>query len=291
MEMAALAENAPVEPKKEKKSFIEVVGLRWIVLGIVLFGIIAFAIYTALTQPVLPTEQAMYAFVTSNFNATISKNFSLPTEAIAIINTSTVLTNNKTVVQLPDNNRTYIWFFSADYCPECAVESYILWNYTTQSPFPALDTDFYGAGFNIPGIPNSYINSNATTGMRFVGEQIPLSTAQVDSESSNASVAFTLNWLKSNLNLQQKVIFQETGYIPGLLVTKGVGNKTIVCSAYSGISFIKYNASTSSQFLGIDTKGLPLNSVVPTSGSINYNYNLLNACYNAVSKWNGLTLT
>lgn len=289
-----MAEQNQNETKKEvseakKKPFS--IPLPFILVGIC-FLIIGIGLYALLTQPSAVTPQHLYEFIKNNFNTTIQQNFILPTSLIQVTNstirTYSNITKNYTTFTFPSDNKTYIYFFGFDGCSQCAVESYVIWNYTTHKPFPAYDSNFYLAQFSLPGIPQQYLITNVSSKYILVGAQAPVTAQMVNSQSTNQSELDLTRWLIKNLDFEQKYVFTSSGLFPTVIVAKTTNNQTMLCDAFSGISLVFYNSTNANQFVGINMKNQTLgNSLLPMPKSISQSYNQLNACVKIVDNFKG----
>jgi len=272
MEEKTEEENKIIE-KKPRIRGLKTVGILAGLLFGILFVSMVYEYYNSINVA-LNTPQAVYTFITNNYNGTIV-NITNPDykSLIRTVNTNTTLAGAPT--------NTTIYYLGAEFCPYCAVESYNLWYMLTNGkPFPALDSNFYTAEANIPAIPINYIQDNQTYPINFVPFEIPV-TAQELSNIQQAQADFT-SAIKSLSPFQQSLFSSENFSIPQIYVVKPLGNNTYsICQAYVGIPFMVYNQSTAQYLIGqFNTKGLAFNDVIPNPVAININLNTLNYCIN-----------
>ena len=250
--------------------------------------IIAIAIFFAMSQPSVPSVQTIYNFITSNFNNTLNSslqtNYNIQNSTFHLVGAGR---NNTTVSSFPNDNKTYLYYFGAQFCPFCAAESYVLWSYLSQNkPFPVLDQNFYQAELNIPAIPLSYIMSNDTnSNVVLIGDEVAISAYQQSTENNQTLRNQLLGWV-GNMTPQQKYLFYRGIKCPQVYVVRTENNHTAICSAYVGILFIDYNDSNIPKLntKAYNFRGINLNNVIPLPETINLNLNTLYSCVQAVKK-------
>lgn len=277
-----MAEPA-VQGKREKLSpMIKFVGIAVVLFGIIVVGIISF-----LTQPSQAQPIAVYQYMTANYNSSIA--FFDPSVLTSTeVNTTLVLPANLSANQssmtilFPKDNLTHIYFFGADYCAECQVESYVLWQYLTNESFPAYNSNFTVAQFNVPGLPLSNLSKG---NIRFRNINTPFSMAQASSYGSNARNQL-ISYMQSHFNNTEKFLFSLNGVFPGLYVVRSLpDNKTVICSAYDNMTMLTYNASSSKgAFAKYDLKNQTLGTILPSMMDVNNNLNTLASCVEYVDK-------
>lgn len=277
------------QPSKKKRN----IGL-YIATAIMVL-IIAYGVYSFMSQPSAPDARGIYGFITENFNTTLAKGYSLSQMSVITVNSTIHINSTNITFSFPANGKTYIYYFGADFSPPSAAESYVVYSFihNMTSDFPAYPENATLAGFNIPSI-EAEISANNLTAI-----DVPYSAQQASTASQSASQTAIVNWLVKNLNYKQQYIFSFGGGIPGVYVVKTIPetynsmfgqqyqNKTVICEAYIGIGFSQYNASTTAKFIGYKTNNVTIGSVLPSIQSMNSNLNQLAACYNYVSKWKG----
>ena len=112
--------------KSEKKPILSVGKKYWATMAF-LVVIIAAGMFVFATQPLI-SPKSLYAFATTNFNSTLTNGTISNPNIYSILNSTITLTNGS-VVKFPQNGKTYLYYFGADYCSECQVESYVLWHF------------------------------------------------------------------------------------------------------------------------------------------------------------------
>ena len=260
------------KPKQSIKQKFKMPAIILAVLGaLILIGAII-SIPPLISQP---TPQATYNFIRNNFNTT-AINTSLSPQIITI--NSTIPIKNYTTIVFP--NGTYLYYFGAKFCPFCASLSYATYSISHNNTIPAYNTNFYSAEGNVPAIPISQILANGSIkgiDAMYLYEN-PITTTELQDEPNYQVANLTNNWEKG-LPPTVLYLFAMHSSYPDIYIVHTNGSKTTVCNAYQGINIYQYNQTTmtalSSNF---NTKGLPLNSVIPDTNNIEQEQSLIYDC-------------
>lgn len=283
-------QNANGSFLKKNKIFVGVMAVMAI--------IIVAAIVTFITQPPIPSASSVYEYMQNNFNSSLAAYQGVAN--ISVYNNTIYLPGNPidnisaekvNLRNISSSDKTYIFFFGLQASGQSAVETYVLWNYLTKQPnFPPYSTSFISAQGSTPIIPEQYISENiSSSNPVFVEKMVPLSYQQAVSQSNSSNTDFVAKWLAYNLTLPEAYVFAVfgKGNFPQVDVVRTLGNKTIICNGFSAFTFILYNETSSTRFLGINTEGQTFGTLLATPASINQNLNTLNLCVEKVERWNG----
>lgn len=284
--------NAIPEEPKPKKSLLR---KNWsLLLFGVMVAIIVVGIATYVTQPAQPQPKNIYAYMQNNFNSTLATyqgltNITTINSTIQLLGNPARNLSNETVI-FPQSNRTTIYFFGVEASAQSAVETYVLWNYLTKHTFPSYSSTQTVSQASVPMIPEQVLLGNITSSNPVLTElMVPLTYQQWATQSNLTSDTFIDHWLAYNLSIPEAYLFADInkGSMPSIDVVKTIGNKTIVCNGFSPFSFVLYNATSSTKFLGLNTAGQDFGELLPTPSSINVNLNVLSSCVEAVNRWSG----
>ena len=270
-----------------KKKVLTIAGIALILLSVAVVGLYYGIEYTA--QP--PSTQGAYNFIVQNYNSTLTTKNLTSTSSITVDNNFTL--NNQTYYF--NDNTTTIYYLGADFCPYCAMEGFNIYAYLhNTTTFPAYNSQNYmiaedGVPAIMPslewGIPNNNgIISGTANGVNIQGWEVPITTSQLQTENASLLKQAELNTI-SSMPPEAQYLFSLQGYrFPQVYVVKTIGNQTTICNAYGGVIFYQVNATDINTFKEIyNMNNVPLATVIPDMGSMNYNYNLIGQCVNSLS--------
>ncbi|MHB1764748.1 MAG: hypothetical protein ACYCS1_04315 [Gammaproteobacteria bacterium] len=278
----------------------------------VVIGIIAFIIASQTAQP---SPQVLYNFITSNYYTHINNN----TGVLILPNlpeTFQYNTNSKNFTNVSAGNSSlslslatghmpqgkFIYFYGAKYCPYCAIESYVLYNYIhPNTSFPSYSNSWNVAELNLPSIPESLITSQVTNpalnGYTIVWNEAPLTAQELANNNNAYDSQQMLSWL-DNLSVPDRELFTEassamnSSSIPQIYVVSTNATSTRACVAYSDLPVIQqYNSNFASLNQNLSTENLPaLNAEglsngqqVPVPSIMNIEYNILSKCVSTIN--------
>lgn len=270
---------------------------NWTFRLAILAGIFIFiALYVYISAiAAQPTPVNMYNYIVNNYATNLVNASSTGVIYYSIPTTSEFSLNNTTNVSVTFPQGKYIYFYGAEYCPYCAVESYVIYNYLNpNTPFPSYNSNWTVTELNIPMIPFNLIQANAgSNGYTLVWNEAPVNATVQEENQNNLGYLSGLmqNWYES-IPLQQRVLFNTTSStIPQVYVVDTNGSTTNICMAYADLPvFGQYNSSFTSlnenlstaNIKQLDLNGINSGAVIPLPSVINVEYNILQECGNTV---------